>query len=57
MCMHHIIHYNIAYNYKALETNQIPVYRIAEKIAVLCNLNKEKKDFIHKINILCKNIK
>ena len=57
MCMHHIIHYNIAYNYKALETNQIPVYRIAEKIAVLCNLNKEEKDFIHKINILCKNIK
>ena len=53
MCMHHIIHYNIAYNYKTLETNQIPVYRrIIEKIMVLCNLNKEEENFIHKINIV-----
>lgn len=25
--MHHVIHYNIAYNYKTLETNQRPVHR------------------------------
>lgn len=40
MCMLHIIHYNIAYNYKTLERNQMPVYRrIVETTMVICSLN------------------